>query len=416
MLAQSFSSLHKHLDSFSHSFFLAAPMMSKLALAFSFASASYGARVKKHDAEAGSSIAGVPMINDQADADDFIVMFADGTTEKDIAKFCNGQCRLFGNAWASVSGRTNVEQMLQLRAGVGIDFVEPDVMDDLDPIIEEDDEVSAQSLWGLPKVGNPTAPGRGRGVHVYIQDTGIRVSHNDFTGRASTSIDITSGSLVECRGDRNCADDENGHGTHCAGTAAGNGYGIATQALIYSVKTLGARGGARSWQYMAIDWVATKGSRPRVLSMSLGGRGADPGYDRVFGPAMEAGVVVVVAGGNSNSDACNFSPAFSSLVITVGSTTSTNSRSSFSNFGRCTNIMAPGSAILSAWRGSNSATRTISGTSMACPHVSGGAAVVLGLNPEWSVVQVRGSIMDSALEGAVSDLRGSADKFLWVGA
>jgi len=357
------------------------------------------------------------MINDDADADGFIVMFAEGTTEKDIAKFCNGQCSLFSNVWASVSGRTNVEQMLQHRAGVGIDFVEPDVMDDVDPIIEEDDEVSAQNLWNLPKVGNPTAPGRGRGVHVYIQDTGIRVSHNDFTGRASTSIDLTEGNgIVECRGNPSCADDHNGHGTHCAGSAAGDSYGIATQALIYSVKTLGEFGGARSWQYAAVDWVGSEGSRPSVLSMSLGGRGADPGYDRVFRQAIAAGVVVVVAAGNSNADACNFSPAFSSFVITVGSTTISDSRSGFSNFGRCTNIMAPGSAIPSAWRGSDRATRTISGTSMACPHVSGGAAVLLGLNPRWSVDQVRSSIMDSALEGVVSGLRGCADKFLWVGA
>lgn len=362
------------------------------------------------------------MVNGHADADDFIVMFADGTTEKEIAKFCNGQCRLFGNpdhngaAWASVSGRTSVEQMLKHRAGVGIDFVEPDVMDALEPIIEEDDEVGAQSLWGLPKVGNPSAPGRGRGVHVYIQDTGIRVSHNDFTGRASASIDITSGSLVECDGTPSCADDHNGHGTHCAGSAAGDTYGIATEAQIYAVKTLGQRGGARSWQYQAIDWVTTQGLRPRVLSMSLGGNGADPGYTRVFQPAIRAGVVVVVAGGNSNADACNFSPAFAAEAITVGSTTSMDSRSSFSNYGRCINIMAPGSAITSAWRGSDSASRAISGTSMACPHVSGGAAVLLGISPGWSVDQVRSSMMRSAKTGVVSDLRNSADKFLWVGA
>merc|ERR1712238_360790 len=149
------------------------------------------------------------------------------------------------------------------------------------------------------------------------------------------------------------------------------------------------------------------------------GRGADPGYDRVFGPAMEAGVVVVVAGGNSNSDACNFSPAFSSLVITVGSTTSTNSRSSFSNFGRCTNIMAPGSAILSAWRGSNSATRTISGTSMACPHVSGGAALVLGLSPTKSPADVLADLVGRAEKGAITNLiqyPADVNVFLWVGS
>jgi len=396
--------------------------MSKLALAFSFASASHGARIKKH-AEPGSSIAGVRMMNDRTDVDDFIVMFAEGTTQKDIAKFCNGQCHLFGDngaAWAAVSGRTKVEQMLKHRAAVGIDFVEPDVMDDVDPIIEEDSEVSAQNgLWGLDAVGNSGAPNtRGKGVHVFIQDTGIRVSHNDFGGRATRSLDMTSGRKVECTGSApsSCADDHNGHGTHCAGTAAGKTYGLASNALIYSVKTLGLRGGARSWQYVAIDWVKDSGKRPAVLSMSLGGRGADPGYDRVFKPAAEAGVVVVVAGGNNNDDACGYSPAFSTHVITVGSTTSNNERSSFSNYGRCIQMMAPGSNILSAWRGSDSATNKISGTSMACPHVSGGVALFLGENPGASVSVVKSSLSETSKKGLISDLKDSKDNFLWVAA
>merc|ERR1719245_617371 len=123
------------------------------------------------------------------------------------------------------------------------------------------------------------------------------------------------------------------------------------------------------------------GDRPTVLSMSLGGNGADPGYTTVIDAAVNAGVVVVVAAGNSNSDACNFSPAFADNAITVGSTTSTDTRSSFSNYGRCVNIWAPGSSVLSAGIRSDTSSSTKSGTSMACPHVSGAAAIIQSGSP-----------------------------------
>merc|ERR1712238_472436 len=139
--------------------------------------------------------------------------------------------------------------------------------------------------------------------------------------------------------------------------------------------------GARSWQMAAIDWVTVNGVKPSIISMSLGGSGADPFYTKAIGAATAAGITVVVAAGNSNADACNFSPAFAADAITVGATTSTNARASYSNYGNCNNIMAPGSAITSAWDDSDSATKSISGTSMACPHVSGAAALLLEADP-----------------------------------
>merc|ERR1711972_591611 len=190
--------------------------------------------------------------------------------------------------------------------------------------------------------------------------------------------DMTVGDPKECNGDLSCAGDRQGHGTHCAGTAAGETFGVAPTAAVGSVKVLSDQGsGSWSWSYYALDWLATNPTRPAIASMSLGGSGTQQAMRDAVDGATNAGVVVVVAGGNSNSDACRFSPAFVPSAITVGSTTSRDARSSFSNYGSCTNIWAPGSDVKSAGHRSDTATATFSGTSMACPHVSGGAALVL---------------------------------------
>jgi len=399
-------------------------MVKHLVLTFSFAMGGTGARVSTGTVKEPQTIDGVPVMNNIADMDDFIVQFDEGTTEEAITKFCDGQCGPFGHpdhggvAWASVRGREHLELLLKRRGGVKVQSVEAD---QLDYPFENEDEPSVQNTpWGITAVNAHQAPSDGRGAHIYVQDTGIRVSHRDFGRRAETSIDLTSGSLQECRRDPTdrCGQDRHGHGTHCAGSAAGTVYGVAKQARLYSVKTLSDQGpGARSWQYAAIDWVGQNGRRPAVLSMSLGGNGVSEQYRTVLRAATQAGVVVVVAAGNSNADACGFSPAFSPDVITVGSTTSTNTRSGFSNFGSCVDIMAPGSRIVSAGVSSNTAERTLSGTSMACPHVSGGAALILGRNPGTSVSSVRSGLhgRSDAVTGLIRDLRGSADRFLWVG-
>merc|ERR1719436_840788 len=236
------------------------------------------------------------------------------------------------------------------------------------PEIEEDVGVQA-ATWGLNRIAADQSDrnGGGAGVTIYVQDTGVRVTHQEFGGRAASALDVTSGSAGECNRDLNCARDVQGHGTHCAGTAGGQTYGVAVAASVRAVKTLGDQGsGARSWQYTAIDWVTVSGARPAVISMSLGGSGADPGYTTVIDAAVENGVTVVVAAGNSNGDACNFSPAFAANAITVGSTTSTDTRSSFSNYGTCVEFWAPGSGVVSASSSSDTGTRSLSGTSMAC--------------------------------------------------
>merc|ERR1719418_274866 len=184
---------------------------------------------------------------------------------------------------------------------------------------------------------------------------------------------MTSGRPVECNGDQSCATDGQGHGTHCAGTAAGLTYGVAPGAAVKAVKVLSDSGsGSFSWRYSALDWMATSSIRPAVASMSLGGPcpfgfcGLMGAMKTAVDSAVAAGVTVVVAGGNSNSNACRFSPAFVPSAITVGSTDSRDRRSSFSNYGSCTNIWAPGSSVVSASHTSDTGSRSLSGTSMAC--------------------------------------------------
>merc|ERR1719210_3166537 len=247
--------------------------------------------------------------------------------------------------------------------------------------------------WGLTRVSVSTRSNAGRGQTIYVQDTGVRSSHSDFGGRSAPAIDLTSDTLVVCSsGSTTCGNDVHGHGTHCAGTAAGQTYGVASEATIRSMKTLSDQGpGSLSWQIAAIDWVTASGTKPSVISMSLGGSGVSEGYTTAIGAASNAGITVVVAAGNENSDACNFSPAFSPLAITVGSYDYARKRSDFSNYGTCVQMWAPGSDIVSAGVSSDTSNAWMSGTSMACPHVSGAAALVLAKNPSFLAPRVLGS-------------------------
>merc|ERR1711920_561688 len=227
----------------------------------------------------------------------------------------------------------------------------------------------------------------------------------------------SSGSLVECNGDASCAGDVQGHGTHCAGTAVGTVYGVAPSAQTRSVKVLNDQGsGYFDWSYQALNWLATSSVRPAIASMSLGGNGVVAGMRDAVDAAVGAGVVVVVAAGNSNSDACNFSPAYVPNAVTVGSTDSTDSRSYFSCYGRCVDIWAPGSSVVSLSSSSNSGTRTLSGTSMACPHVAGAAALVLGADNSKSPQKVISDLLDDSIRNALSGLRsGDTNALLYVG-
>jgi subtilisin family serine protease len=256
--------------------------------------------------------------------------------------------------------------------------------------------------WGLDRIDQRDRPLNGTyiynftgsGVRVYVIDTGIRTSHTQFGGRASAVYDAFGGSGQDC----------NGHGTHVAGTVGGSTYGVAKSAMLRAVRVLNCSGsGSTSGVIAGVNWVTQNHIKPAAANMSLGG-GASSSLDTAVQNSINAGVTYAVAAGNSNANACGFSPARVASAITVGSTTSTDARSSFSNYGTCLDIFAPGSSITSAWHTSNTATNTISGTSMASPHVAGVAALYLQRFPGASPATVRNAIVGAATSGRLSNI------------
>ncbi|OEV03493.1 S8 family peptidase [Streptomyces oceani] len=251
--------------------------------------------------------------------------------------------------------------------------------------------------WGLDRVdtagldGRYTYPETSSGVTTYVIDTGIRVSHEDFGSRASWGTNTVDGNNTDC----------NGHGTHVAGTTGGTDYGVAKQTQLVAVKVLNCQGsGTTSGVVAGVDWVTQRATGPSVANMSLGG-GASATLDQAVSRSIGSGVTYAVAAGNANTNACNSSPARVPEAITVGATQRNDNRSSFSNYGRCLDLFAPGSNITSAWIGSDTDRNTISGTSMAAPHVAGAAALLAGANPSWSPRQIRDQLVTDAVDGAV---------------
>ena len=269
--------------------------------------------------------------------------------------------------------------------------------------------------WGLDRIdaaalplNNSYAyPNDGTGVTAYIIDTGIYASHSDFTGRILTGTDFVDGGAP---------DDCNGHGTHVAGTVGGTKYGVAKNVRIVSVRVLNCQGsGSTSGVIAGIDWVAANAIKPAVANMSLGGGFWQALNDAVAG-AVGKGVTFAVAAGNSTADACGSSPSSEPTAITVGATTSSDAIASYSNYGTCVDINAPGSSITSDWTGGSTATNTISGTSMASPHVAGAAALYLAANPTATPAGVVNALTSQATPNVLSNIRsGTPNKLLYMG-
>jgi len=302
----------------------------------------------------------------------------------------------------------------------------------------ETGELEKNAPWGLARISHRQslsfsnfnqylyAADAGEGVDVYVIDTGTNTEHVDFEGRAHWGKTIPANDADE---------DGNGHGTHCSGTVAGKKYGVAKKANVYAVKVLKSNGsGTMADVVKGVEWAANahvdkvkkgkKGFKGSAANMSLGG-GKSPALDRAVNGAVTAGIHFAVAAGNDNADSCNYSPAAAEQAITVGASALDDSRAYFSNYGTCNDIFAPGLNILSTWIGSKYAVNTISGTSMASPHVAGLLAYYLSLQPSsdsaYAVAEItpkklKETIISIATENALSDVPSDTKNVLiWNG-
>ncbi|BBN96517.1 aqualysin 1 [Deinococcus grandis] len=314
--------------------------------------------------------------------------------------------QVYGAALNGFAAKLSSQNLARLQADKRVKYIEQDAM-------MHATATQTGATWGLDRVDQRSRPTdgsyiynyTGSGVRAYIIDTGINTAHTSFGGRAIWGTNTT--------GDGNNSDCQ-GHGTHVAGTVGSATWGVAKGVTLVAVKVLNCSGsGTNSGVIAGVNWAVTnKGSATAVANMSLGG-GFSQAVNDAVNTAASKNLVMVVAAGNENQNACNVSPASAASAITVGSTTNTDARSSFSNYGTCVDLFAPGSSITSTWIGSTTATNTISGTSMASPHVAGAAVLRIAAGSSTNSA-VTSAVISSATTNVVSGVNGSPNRLLYT--
>ena len=317
---------------------------------------------------------------------------------------------VYGSALEGYAGKIPPGQLAKIENDPRVDYVEPDG-------VAHTTVTQTGATWGLDRIdqrvlplsGTYTYTQTGAGVKAYVIDTGVRLTHTEFGGRATSGWDFVDGDSD--------ASDCDGHGTHVAGTIGGATYGVAKAVNLVAVRVLDCNGsGAWSWVINGIDWVTQnhQAGQPAVANMSLGG-GAFQSVDDAVTGSIADGVTYSISAGNSNANACNYSPARTPNALTIGATGSNDARASFSNYGSCVDWFAPGVSITSSYGTGDSATAVLSGTSMSSPHNSGAAALYLQTNPTATPAAVRSALASNLTLGVVTSSNTAANHLLYVG-
>ncbi|MFC7261936.1 S8 family peptidase [Streptomyces lutosisoli] len=318
--------------------------------------------------------------------------------------------KTFGTALNGYTANLSATEARRLAADPAVASVEQN------QTVHLTDTTQSSAPWGLDRIDQAALPlsgtytypdTAGSGVTAYVIDTGVRITHSQISGRASYGYDAVDGDTT--------ASDGNGHGTHVATTIAGTTYGVAKKASIVAVRVLDNSGsGTTAGVIAGIDWVTANHTTPAVANMSLGGS-ASTSLDTAVANSIASGVTYAIAAGNSGANASSYSPARVSTAITVGATSSTDAKASWSNYGSVLDIFAPGVSILAGYNTSDTATATLSGTSMATPHVAGAAAVYLAGHTSATPAQVATALVNGATSGVVTSAgTGSPNKLLKI--